>query len=108
MAKTKELKKIRSITIQPASPEADPLLMPYPYHIEPDGKVARQDFWKGRPLKLLGFNKTNQTGDISLMRSEWMKNPKRAIGMFPVFANKGDEWTTSRVAISDVHYNYEK
>ena len=29
--------------------------VPYPYHIDSEGNVLRQDFWRGDPSRLIGF-----------------------------------------------------
>ena len=64
------------------------LTQPYPFFIEADGLVGRQEFWKGTPLKLLGFNNTTQEGEISLPFEEFTKNINAAIGKYPVFRDK--------------------
>lgn len=28
---------------------------PYPFHVQPDGSIGRQDFWRGDPLRVAGF-----------------------------------------------------
>ena len=75
--------------------------LPYPYFIGVSGLVGRQDFWKGKPHKLLGFHDKPDTGDINLPFEEFKLNIKKAIGMYPVFehketilGHKGTKWVT--------------
>lgn len=80
------------IRIQPK--ERPDMVLPYPYFIKPKGMVGRQDFWKGKPLKLLGFSNSNQQGTMELMFADFWKKPKSAIGKYPVFAFKDKSWHT--------------
>lgn len=64
------------------------LRQPYPYFIEENGLVGRQEFWNGKPYELLGFNRTTKTGEISSPFKEFKKDINAAIGMFPVFKSK--------------------
>lgn len=73
--------------------------LPYPYFIDKGGLVGRQDFWKGRPYKLLGFHDKPVSGDIKLLFDEFKKDIKKAIGMYPVFETKDDEWFTHKSAV---------
>lgn len=61
---------------------------PYPYHIDGDGLVLRQDFWKGRPYQLVGFQFADgQVGAIGLEFDAFWDEPTLALGMYPVFVN---------------------
>jgi len=77
-------------------------VLPYPYFIKSDALVGRQDFWKGKPFKLLGFSKIPEPGDIDLMFSDFKKNTSKAIGMYPVFANEDSNWVTYSERIESV------
>lgn len=88
------------IRIQPR--EFDNRVLPYPYFIDEKGLVGRQDFWKGKPFRLLGFNREPATGDISLMFADFRKSPKKAVGMYPVFTDKKGNWTTHTSPIESV------
>jgi len=84
----------KTIRIQPK--ERADMTLPYPFFINEKGMVERQDFWKGNPFMLIGFNGTKKqemdkkTIDIAVFK----KNPKKAVGLYPIFANKKGEWTT--------------
>lgn len=77
---------MKTITIQPR--EMENKTLPYPYHIDKNGLVGRQDFWKGRPFKLIGFAKSNKINKINLIFEDWFKNPNKCIGMFAVLEYK--------------------
>lgn len=82
------------ITIQPgqtsdATPDSfDPMLaMPYPYHILPDDTVDRQDFWRGSPARLVGFQRGN-VNRIVLDPATWRADPQKAVGLRAVFMDE--------------------
>ena len=91
---------MKKIKIQPK--EQEDFTLPYPYFIDEKGLVGRQDFWKGKPYKLLGFSKVPIAGTIELSFKDFWKNSKKAIGMFPVFKDKKYNWTTSTIAIESI------
>ncbi len=76
--------------------------LPYSYFIHKNGKVGRQDFWKGHPFKLLGFSKNPVAGDMQIILSYFIFNPKAVIGMYPVFSDKKGKWFTSKDAVESV------
>lgn len=84
---------MRIITIQPAqttsaTAEYDPhKSLPYPYHIEPGGVVGRQDFWRGSPSRLMGFQRGTECR-VVLTIDEFEKQPERAVGFCPVFIDE--------------------
>jgi hypothetical protein len=74
----------RTFTIQPKQTSVmQP--RPYPYQIDEAGDVLGQDFWKGDPAAILGFQPTQDDQRVTLFFSEFTENPMKAIGMFPVF-----------------------
>lgn len=93
--------KIIIIEIQPK--ELSNGTLPYPYFINKnDGKIGRQDYWKGNPYRLIGFNDEPKAGDISLSFSQFKENPKLAINKYPVFSSKDDEWVTHTNPIESI------
>lgn len=92
----------KTITIQPKQrPDGR---LPYPFHISETGRVGRQDFWKGSPLKLIGFNPkpNNETVKETITVWAFLKKPKSAIGMYPIFAHKNGEWYTYQDPIESI------
>lgn len=90
-------------TIQPAqtadpAAEYDPMLpLPYPWHIASNGDVERQDFWKGSPARLVGFQRDN-VHRVVLRAEDWMAGePDAAVGLQPVFVDlDGSMWADAR------------
>ena len=72
--------------------------LPYPYFIDENGMVGRQDFWKGNPSRLLGFSSKPVVGDMDIRC--FLKEPltpesmKAGVGNYPVFSNEDGEWVT--------------
>lgn len=78
-----------TITIQPGNTSdgtydvRQPL--PYPYHVNAEtGDVGRQDFWKGDPARVLGFQRTADRQRIDLLWEDAAKDPQQIVGMYPV------------------------
>ena len=88
--------------LQPA--ERDDGTLPYPYFIDEQGLVGRQDFWNGKPYKLIGFQPKPKTGvmkgtiDIKI----FFEDPQKAVGMYPIFADTEDTYYTYRDKIESV------
>lgn len=76
---------------------------PYPFHIDPKtGNVGRQDFWKGDPLRLLGFQDTAEVQRVTMFLEAFVADPPAAIGKFPVFIKKGGGIYSSIEPITEV------
>lgn len=88
------------IKIQPQ--ELPDMTLPYPYFIEKDGMVGRQDFWKGNPKKLIGFSPQPSTGSILVFRTAFFDNPESAVGLYPVFEADDGHWFTQTNPIESV------
>lgn len=85
-----------TVSIHPAqtadvNAEYDPMVpVPYPYHIEPDGAVGRQELWQGDPARLLGFQAEQDRQRVDLYTEDWLAGDhQRAVGMWPVFTKRG-------------------
>lgn len=76
--------------------------LPYPYFISSDGSVGRQDFWKGEPLKLVGFAPHPSKQVTCLELKEFLKRPKLCIGLYPVFEFSDGQWYTFKDPIESV------
>jgi hypothetical protein len=89
-----DLRRTTMKSIQVANTETgeyDPLLsLPYPYYITEDGSVDRQDFWKGEPSRLMGFQKDPDVQHVDILAEDWLKDDDIDVtGMFPVFVDEG-------------------
>ena len=95
---------IRSLHIAqtPANEPYDPRkVLPYPYHIEENGIVGSQEFWKGDPARLLGFQNGNVQRIVLTARDWWQGAPEAAQGLHPVFVTTdGDMWAETRPVTS--------
>lgn len=69
--------------------------LPYPYHIDPDGTVLRQDFWRGEPARLAGFQQHADVQHVDLLAHVWLADDSEAPqGWFPVFIDAdGGMWS---------------
>lgn len=86
------------VKIQPAMMPTG--VLPYPYLIMSDGAVAGQDFWKGKPARLWGFQSRADVQQIDLACDDWLAGDlTAAINMYAVFlsfegeAEEGHFWT---------------
>lgn len=96
---------MKILKIQPEE-RADGTL-PFPFFIDEKSYVSKQQFWKGAPYMLIGFNSKPINGydPKSIDTKEFFKDPKKAIGMYPIFAHKeekGMEWYTYKDPIERV------
>ncbi len=76
--------------------------LPYPYFVNEDGDIARQDFWKGKPARLVGLSKLPTTGSVDLDVEELFEDRQKAVGMYPVLADANDNWYTELNTIGSV------
>lgn len=101
----------RIVTIQPAM--APDLRKPYPWHIAAEGKAAggvlRQDFWRGEPAQLVGFQERNDAQRVALHTRDWLAGDlQQAVGMYPVFMDADGGMWHDEVAIATVTEFREK
>ena len=80
--------KIISIQLaNTTSGEYDVLLpLPYPFHISEDGSVGRQEFWKGDPSHVIGFQRRPVVGQVDILWESAAEDPDQIVGLYPVFA----------------------
>lgn len=94
------------IKLQPQ--ELPDMTLPYPYFVEEDGSVGRQDFWKGNPKKLLGFSAEPVAGQINKTLAELFDDPWMCQGFYPVFENADGEWVTQTNPIETAKFVEER
>lgn len=58
--------------------------LPYPFYVAEDGSVERQDFWRGDPAAVVGFQKDLAVQQIDLWWRDAVKDPQKAVGMYVV------------------------
>lgn len=88
------------ITLQPAQNPNGKL--PYPFHVNDQGMVGRQDFWKGDPMRVVGFVADFRRQAIDLPWTEFVADPQRAVGMYAVLEDRGGAWSTYMPVIETV------
>jgi hypothetical protein len=76
--------------------------LPYPYVVDQDGLVAGQDFWKGDPYQVIGFQKDLAAQRIDLHWTEVLKDPRSAVGMYLVTSDENGDWGTHWTAVRDM------
>lgn len=82
---------MKIITLQP-SPRTDFLTddgteltrKPYPFHVRENGAIEGQDFWQGRPLRVLGFAERLDREQVDLWWGDAVRDPQRAVGMYVI------------------------
>lgn len=97
-----ELTELGTVKIQPV--EQPDRTQPYPYYVLANGKIAGQDFWKGNPARLNGFQARRDVRRVDVLCEEFIANPLRALGRYPVFiCRNGDmfnlEWPIQSIQL---------
>lgn len=90
----------RTVMIQPVqSPDGK---LPFPYFIGEDGRIGRQDYWKGDPVVLLGFAARFDVEYVDVMFDEFWADPQSAVGKYAVLGDSAGSMSTHLSAISNV------
>lgn len=99
-----EITTIRSIQIANTEDGSYDVMkpLPYPYHVLPDGKVDRQDFWRGDPAGLIGFQREAKRHQVDVTFQDWVDNDVDVTGMFPVFVDDKGQFAVITLPITDV------
>jgi hypothetical protein len=92
---------VQSLTIQPDPNDVNKPL-PYPFHVNEHGEVQRQDFWRGKVWRVVGFADKPEPGIIKLIWSQVWKEPDKAIGTYVVTSDEAGEWSVWTDPISRV------
>lgn len=90
----------RYFTIQPDM--LPDMSLPYPYFVREDGRVDRQDFWRGKIYRVIGFQADINAMRVDLFWSDFLKDPQRAVGMHAVTADDKNKWGTDRATVGSV------
>lgn len=76
--------------------------LPYPFYVNEDGEVGRQDFWQGDPAHVIGFQRDLAKQSIDLWWDEVVQDPKQAVGTYLVTTSAEGVWSTHQIAIAEV------
>lgn len=82
----------RTLRVQPRA-DLDGHL-PYPLFVGKDGSVGRQDFWNGKPERVIGFAPSADIQELPVRWADAWETPERAVGLYPVVEYKGGTWFT--------------
>ena len=108
---------MRSITIQLSeytdhitADGAELTRLPYPFHVEPNGEILRQDFWNGRVLKAIGFVADIARQEVDLWWDDYALEAatggaEKVVGMYLITEDSKGTWATHQTAISHVKVN---
>jgi hypothetical protein len=72
---------------------------PYPFHVDPDGFILRQDFWQGRAYQVIGFVSAPESSAVLHWR-EIANTPHDMIGKYVVVSDSHGRWSTYETAIA--------
>lgn len=76
---------------------------PYPYFVEEDGSVQRQDFWQGSVARVVGFQRDLAVQSIDLWWSAaWASDLPCLTGMYLVTEDADGQWSTHQTAVESV------
>lgn len=77
--------------------------LPYPFYVNAsDGTVNLQEFWKGDPFRVVGFQRDLARQEIDLRWDDAVKDPQQAIGMYLVTADSKGAFGVHTTAVQSV------
>lgn len=78
-------------------------LLPHPYYINMDGgMVERQDFWNGKPLRLIGFSdRLSKDVYYSITFEQFKQDYDLCIERYPIFIDNKDNIYNGLQPITD-------
>lgn len=76
--------------------------LPYPFFVNEDGSVRRQDVWAGQVVRVVGFQRDLAVQQIDLWWKQAVQEPERAVGMYLVTADSKGDLGSHSTAISSV------
>jgi hypothetical protein len=76
--------------------------LPYPFFVDGDGKIGRQDFWQGDPGRVVGFQKDLAVMQIDLRWAEAVGDLWQAVGMYLVTENSHGQYGVHLTAVQSV------
>jgi hypothetical protein len=81
--------------------------LPYPFHVNEHGEILRQDFWRGDPERVIGFQANLHVMNIDLWWLQVWDKPELAVGKYVVTADSEGNWSTHMIAISSAELHGE-
>lgn len=78
--------------------------LPYPYHVDAaTGDVDRQDFFKGTPAAVIGFQDDADVQVVDLLWKDAAADPDRIVGKFPVLVDSNGNIYSLTVPITSTY-----
>ena len=76
--------------------------LPYPFYVRDDGYIEGQDFWRGTPLKAMGFQRDLAVQQIDVRWNAAAKEPHGIVGMYLVTIDEDGSMSVHQTAITSV------
>jgi hypothetical protein len=76
--------------------------LPYPFFVTEAGDVEGQDFWRGDPLQVVGFQRDLAVQRIDLWWVDAVKDPQKAVRMYLVTTDANGGMGVHQTAIATV------
>lgn len=76
--------------------------LPYPFFADEHGMIGRQDFWRGKVLRVVGFQRDLNQEMIDLFWDDAYAEPEKAVGMYVVTENRRGDWVTHMTAVDSM------
>jgi hypothetical protein len=62
--------------------------LPYPFHCTDDGRIKRQDIWRGKPARMVGFVSDLNRQEVDLYWESFRAgDPEAVVGLYMVTQN---------------------
>jgi hypothetical protein len=82
--------------------------LPYPFYVDENGNVGRQDVWQGVPERVIGFARDLAVQEINLWWPTVVQDPPQAVGMYLVTQDADGSIGTHPTAVSSIETVTEK
>jgi hypothetical protein len=97
---------MQTITLQPSA-RTDQITddgqelqqLPYPFHVDVQGLIQRQDFWQGKVFRVIGFTDRPEPGPLTLYWPTVWERPELAVGKYVVTSDERGQWSSHISAI---------
>ncbi len=76
--------------------------LPYPFYADEKGAVGQQDFWRGDPARVVGFQEDLARHQVDLWWHDAVKDPQQAVGMYLVTADSKGNLGVHQTAMDSV------
>lgn len=76
--------------------------LPYPFEVAEDGTVENREFWRGKPARIIGFQRRVDERHIDLPWHSAVSHPEAALGMYVISSNDDGSWWTHDLAVQSV------